>query len=94
MNQSRATYHVTCTQCDLERRMDGLDDVHDLEEVHQNERGESHRFEFELVEESPESPGTPWSRTAANPPRGVTADRSRSARADVPGLMGGRPRRE
>lgn len=43
------TYEVSCTCCDLDREMEDVDAVLDLEEEHQTRHGESHVLEFELV---------------------------------------------
>ena len=51
-NRSQATCHVACTTYGLERYVDGLDNVQDLEEARQDERGAYHQYEFELVEKS------------------------------------------
>lgn len=43
------TYSVTCAECEIQREIDELDDVYDLQEEHRAKYGRHHILEFQLV---------------------------------------------
>ena len=44
------TYHVSCTECELEREMENVDDILSLGEEHRERFDDGHFVEFELIQ--------------------------------------------